>query len=168
MKIERLSVLLFVLIFMLPGIKTVDAQELTTIIFVRHAEKIDDSRDPELSEEGENRALRLAKMLENMPIDAIYSTDYKRTRGTIGPVAVAKQLDVQFYDPRDHARLDEILVANKGGTVLICGHSNSVPMTVNFYLDEERFEKFLETDYENFIVLTLKEKGDASVLHLKY
>src|SRR5690606_6629799 len=125
-------------------------------------------RDPELSESGEKRSIRLAEILENVDLDAIYSTNYKRTQGTVKHVATAKSVDVQLYNPGNNSQLDEIFETNRGKTILICGHSNSIPMTVNFYLDDERFDKFDESDYENLIILTLKDKGDASIVHLKY
>ena len=44
------------------------------IVLVRHAEKMDDSRDAELSETGRVRAEVLAALLKDMKIDTIFSS----------------------------------------------------------------------------------------------
>ena len=69
-------------------VKDAKAQDdITTLILVRHAEKVDDSRDPELSDMGKQRAEKLAQVLGSQSIDAIYSTDYIRTKDTCAPVS---------------------------------------------------------------------------------
>jgi broad specificity phosphatase PhoE len=141
---------------------------VTTIIVVRHAEKVDDSNDPDLSSEGEARAIRLAQMLENVEIDVIYSTNYKRTRGTVSPVASEKSLEILLYDPRNEVEYAQIFENYKGKTILISGHSNTVPMAANYYLGEDQLEKFDESDYDNFLILMVTEIGNAKLIHLRY
>lgn len=143
-------------------------QTVTTIIVVRHAEKVDDSNDPELSPEGEERALRLAQMLENTDIDVIYSTNYKRTLGTVHPIAEEKGLEILLYDSRNEVEYAQIFERNKGTTILIVGHSNTVPLAANHYLGEDRLEKFDESDYGNFFILIVTEIGNAKLIHLRY
>jgi broad specificity phosphatase PhoE len=53
------------------------------VIVVRHAEKISGS-DERLSDAGHARA-RLAAMLKDARVSAIYSTDTERTRDTVKP-----------------------------------------------------------------------------------
>ncbi|MGE0710812.1 MAG: histidine phosphatase family protein [Planctomycetota bacterium] len=91
---------------------------------VRHAEKESKGRDPALTEAGRTRAAALARMLADVPIEAVYSTDTLRTRGTAKPLCDAKQLEPQLYEP---GRLARALVAGKARTVLVVGHSNTVP-----------------------------------------
>src|SRR5688572_9324376 len=76
-----------------------------TIILVRHAEKVDASRDPELSAEGRQRAERLRRVIKKYKPGAVYSTDFKRTRDTVSPVASSRNLQIQTYDPGKHAEL---------------------------------------------------------------
>ncbi len=102
------------------------APQTTVIYLLRHAEKVDESRDSELSDAGRRRAAALAAMLRDVHFDAAYSTDFKRTRGTIEPIARARELTLDVRtDPRRLA--DHILHEQRGKTVLICGHSNTVP-----------------------------------------
>ena len=67
----------------------ISAAAPATIIVVRHAEKVDDSRDPALSEAGAKRAEALAEMLEHAGLDAVYASQYQRTRLTAMPAAEA-------------------------------------------------------------------------------
>jgi hypothetical protein len=77
------------------------AQTITTFILVRHAEKVMESgSDPELKPEGVKRAESFVGLFTKSSIDAIYSTNYKRTRNTVTPLANAKSLTVNslFFD----------------------------------------------------------------------
>lgn len=101
-------------------------QDGVVVYLVRHAEKVDDSRDPALSEAGKARAGRLAAMLRDAGITHVWSTDYQRTRHTAEPVARAASLTVELYDPRDPAGLATKLKATPGRH-LVVGHSNTTP-----------------------------------------
>ena len=46
----------------------------TTFILVRHAEKVDDSYDPDLSDLGYERVEKLTEKFERVNFDAVYST----------------------------------------------------------------------------------------------
>ena len=64
------------------------AEPVTTVIVVRHAEKAaEPAADPPLTAEGIARAEVLSKLLSTMPVTAILSTDYVRTRSTAAPLA---------------------------------------------------------------------------------
>ena len=104
------------------------AQE-NVVVLVRHAEKVDDSRDPELSDAGKARASALATMLRDMELDAVYSTDYIRTRETARPLANRLGLEVTIYDGGELGRLADELRASEGRT-LVVGHSNTTPELV--------------------------------------
>jgi broad specificity phosphatase PhoE len=101
-----------------------------TYVLVRHAEKgIDDARDPSLSEAGKNRAERLAELLANAPLTAAYSTAYQRTRQTAQPAADAHGIAVTTYDARMSPIefVAQLRSAHSRGTILVVGHSNTVP-----------------------------------------
>ncbi len=141
---------------------SVSVSAQTTYILVRHAEKESGSsnqmmsNDPMLSKEGEARALSLAKLLEKQPIDAIYSTNYNRTRNTVMPLAEAKGIAVQIYEKQPD-------VANMKGTVVICGHSNTIPALANLLIGKEQFKNFEDSDYGNILIIK-----DGSLIHLRY
>lgn len=99
----------------------------TTIYIVRHAEKADTSRDPELSEAGRARARTLAHVLTDAGLDAIFVTDTHRSRQTAAPIAAATGLTPTQYDARDAAALAATIAADHAGQqVLVVGHSNTL------------------------------------------
>lgn len=97
-----------------------------TIYLVRHAEKTDAADDPELTPAGRDRAETLAGLLENEPIEAIWSTDTRRTQATAAPLARRLGLEVRSYDAADLAAFAATL-QSAGETALVVGHSNTTP-----------------------------------------
>jgi broad specificity phosphatase PhoE len=105
------------------------------VFIVRHAEKQSDSNDREvpLSEAGKARARRLAEILRDAKIAAIYSTDFVRTLATAEPLAQANGQKVILYAPNgadgkvDMAPLvGRIRAEHAADNVLVVGHSNTV------------------------------------------
>jgi len=114
---------------------------------VRHTEKEADTSDPPLNAAGLKRAEDLKTRLSKVPLSAIYSSDYKRTRDTAAPVANDKSLDVIIYDPRDLDGLSNILSA-QNGVILVVGHSNTTPQLAKL-LGGEPGEPIVEkTEYD--------------------
>jgi broad specificity phosphatase PhoE len=104
-----------------------------TIVVVRHAEKTnDDPRDPALSAAGQARALRLATLLRGHELVAAYASDFRRTRQTATPAASSQGIVVTTYDVREPAATfaDTLRRTHASGTVLVVGHSNTVPELV--------------------------------------
>src|SRR5688572_932961 len=65
-----------------------------TVVLVRHAEKADQSRDPALSEAGQERALALATLMADRHPALILSSPLQRTRLTGQPTADAHDLTI--------------------------------------------------------------------------
>ena len=80
--------LLFFVVFSCQSIKKEKADlegKNTIYYFIRHAEKDRTdlkNKDPELTEIGIQRAKKWADYFDNIDLDLIYSTNYKRTRQT--------------------------------------------------------------------------------------
>ncbi len=140
----------------------------TTLIIVRHAEKLSEGQDPALTTEGTARADYLSELLSRQPISAVYSTPYVRTRLTGMPTATANDLQVLEYDPSDHEGfLKEVLAKHSGQTVLITGHSNTVPRMVNL-LTGSSLANFEDSDYGNLFVVTGNALRECTSLNLFY
>ena len=80
------------------------AQEVTTYYLVRHAEKDRSDKtnsNPELTEQGKQRAAKWSSVFGDVAFDAVYSTNYLRTIATAKPTATAQGLEIQFYNPRE-------------------------------------------------------------------
>ncbi|MBX2896120.1 MAG: histidine phosphatase family protein [Cyclobacteriaceae bacterium] len=153
------------IIFIALGFQFVNAQPptITTVILVRHAEKeTDDPKDPELSESGKQRAQRLAEVLKEIKVDAIYSTPYKRTRYTVAPLAEAKGLSVSTYDPSKKEEIDQLLQKFAGGTIVVAGHSNTVPDFANYLTGKTDFQNFDDSDYDNLLIVNVIERGKSA------
>lgn len=109
----------------------------TAFLVVRHAEKIeqdpDDPDDPALDASGLRRADALAELLAKVPLSAVYATPTRRARQTAEPLARRHGLEVRDYDPaQPPSALATVLhTRHAGATVLVVGHSNTVPGIVS-------------------------------------
>lgn len=102
--------------------------QVPTIFVSRHMRKAEGD-DPSLSAQGSADAVRLADLLKDRGIAAIFVTQTKRSRETAQPLATATGAPIESYDPRDNAALAK-RVAAIPGSILIVGHSNTVPAIV--------------------------------------
>lgn len=170
MKLKSILLLIILSICMSLTVYAQSNADITTFILVRHAEKVDDSADPDLSPEGYARAERLAEMLQNVEIDAIYSTDRIRTMETVRLDAEKNELVIENYDagePDENSRL--WLEKHTGETVLISGHSNTTPFFANALLGYEYYpDKFDESDYGNLLIITVAPDGSRKIVPLRY
>jgi 2,3-bisphosphoglycerate-dependent phosphoglycerate mutase len=145
------------------------SSELTTFILVRHAEKgSDGTDDPDLKPEGQERAKKFASLFSNTTIDAVYSTKFKRTRNTVTPIAKAKAQDVQVYESMKPEFVDQLISKHSGKTIVVAGHSNTVPQIANVLLGKDEFQNFPDTEYGNILIVTVLKRGDGKVVRLSY
>jgi probable phosphoglycerate mutase len=107
------------------------ASEPATIVYVvRHAERAEDgTNDPPISDAGEARARLLIPMLRDVALTHIHTTDFRRTRSTVAPIAAETGIDPRLYDPRDLSAFADRLRATPGRHVVV-GHSNTNPELV--------------------------------------
>lgn len=84
-------------------------------------------QDPALTEEGTRKAKLLPGWFAGKAAPrAIYTSTLRRARETAAPLAQKLGLTPKLYDPADTDALIA-LVAAEPGSVLIVGHSNTVP-----------------------------------------
>ncbi len=145
------------------------AQVETTLIFVRHAEK-STGNDPELSQAGHERAQRLVETLRDLDIAAIYSTPFNRTRQTVAPISKARNIAVTEYAASTPYGLfvSELLAKHKGKTVLVAGHSNTVPGMADAAFGKSSDIVIAEEDYGNIVIVKLREGADAKLERSRY
>ncbi|MBR9920261.1 MAG: histidine phosphatase family protein [Bacteroidetes bacterium] len=168
------SPVLFILPFLflactesLPEAPTSDCT-ITTYYLMRHAEKDTIPKDPDLSEVGVQRAQLLQEMFAQNELNAIYSTDYKRTMQTVQWIASHHQLDIRKYDPTERAAfIQGLRVNHTGQKVLIVGHSNTIPALLNYLTETTEYSTFPDHDYNDLFIVT--EAGNVvDVTHLEY
>ncbi len=151
-----------------------ESQATTTMIFVRHAEKaLTPIDDPVLTPEGQLRARELARQLVDADvvagIDAIYSTDYRRTVQTAQPVADELKLEINLYDPDDNeAVLARILKEHKGKIILVVGHSDTLPTLIADLGASKLVPPIAENEYDNIYLVSIPWFGKTKTIRLRY
>ncbi|TYB79687.1 phosphoglycerate mutase family protein [Bizionia myxarmorum] len=136
-----------------------DDKALTTLYFIRHAEKDrsnSENKNPHLTETGLARAAYWADVFQSVKFDAIYTTNYKRTIETGLPTAQNNNLEIQFYDG-DLLDADKMLKENKGNNVLIVGHSDTTPKFVNKFLGIESYQEIDDSNNSNLYIITISD-----------
>lgn len=144
------------------AVSTATAQ--STIFIVRHAEKADATKDPDLSEAGRARAEALATMLKDANITAIYATEFKRTQQTAAPLAKALGISSTNLAAKDIATLTAKL-RSSNGNALVVGHGDTIPTLIKALAISEPIN-ITENDYDNLFVVVLAEK--PHLIHLHY
>lgn len=124
----------------------------TTVLLVRHADR-QGSADA-LSPGGTARAQELADVLEKSGISAIYTSEAVRTQQTAAPTASLLGITPTAVASADVAALvGAIRGGHSGQTVLVVGHSNTLPQIIAEFGGPAL--TIGETEYDNFFVLTL-------------
>ena len=146
---------------------TTAQSETTTIYLIRHAEKSDSSQNPELSEEGIKRSVRWTKLFEKTKIDVFYTTLTRRTQMTCSTIATSKQKDMIFYDATKFS-LKETIEKHPGKTILIVGHSNTIPTQINTFLQKDIYPQIDEEQFGNLYTITVNgDKIEHKMTHHK-
>lgn len=141
----------------------------TTFMLVRHAETTGIGSNPGLSASGQARTEALQRSLGNVPLAAVFSTNFNRTMQTAQPVADDHALPVNNYNPFAlNPFVDGVLSDFHSEVVLVVGHSNTTPDLLNVLIGSNTYSTLPETEYDNLFVVTVFEKGRAEVIHLKY
>jgi broad specificity phosphatase PhoE len=142
------------------------------ILLTRHAEKADYSSDPGLSIEGAHRAIALSELPVTQEVNEIYTTSYRRTIETALPLAqrlgiLSRTVNFTGSHAALRALTDDLLDSAKAGTVLVVGHSNTVPLIIqslggpsDIFLTEE--------DFGDLFILTIDGEGRVSLERERY
>ena len=142
------------------------AQEITTYYFIRHAEKLridKTDKNPNLNFNGYKRAEAWKDVFSDVPFDAIYSTDYNRTKLTAKPTATSKNLPILLYNP--NTMYSEAFQNNtKGKTVLVVGHSNTTNVFANKILGIEKYKEIKDNNNSNLYIVTISNGKISSIL----
>jgi len=138
---------------------------VTTVYLVRHGEKKLDNDDPDLTEAGQQRAQALAHALRSVPLDAIFSTDTRRTRQTAAPAA--RSLEVRLYGKEDVARVI-MHIRRTPGRYLVVGHSNTTPDLVSRLGGDPGAAIDENTEFDRLYVLVLHPDGSVVTVLLRY
>lgn len=157
--------LLLALLLMLAAVARAEPEWL---ILVRHAEKAaEPGDDPGLSEAGQRRAEQLAALLSDAGVTHILTSDRRRTQATAALLARALGLQPQVIATRGGDHLAALLAAvraQRGGTLLVVGHSNTVPALIAA-LGGPRLPFICENRFGHALLMRMGEPG---LLRLRY
>ena len=149
----------------------------TTVVIVRHAEAIPDAgSDPGLSDAGIARAAALRDALKDAGVAAVFTTQYQRTvltgepiasamkaaavKGTIGPGSGG--LDAYVRD-----LVQTVHETYAGRTVLLVGHSNTVPALVKAFSGVS-IADLAHDSYDQMFVVTTAAAGSGRLVRARY
>jgi broad specificity phosphatase PhoE len=142
------------------------------VILVRHAElpgtAMADPKSMPLSAEGKARAQRLAGMLKDSGIAAIYVTDFARTNQTAQPLASEiGRMPTVVPKGNPLELVERMRRENAGQVVLLVGHTDTLPGLITA-LGVPLDVKIDAQDYSNIFVVTPKSQGASGFLRLHY
>lgn len=147
---------------------TAAAEDATTILFVRHADRL--GEDDALTEEGKARAKVLGDLAKTMRVTAIYSTETNRTQNTAKPAAVLLDLEITPYNfvpgRPDPNWFQELLARHQGDTVLIVGHSNTLNGLIQGFGGTGTYP-IEHSEYDRMFAVTVQD-GKAEVAALRF
>ena len=143
--------------------------QVTTVLVVRHAEKASPTaKDPHLSAAGKVRAKDLAHAAGASGVTAIYATHFQRTQETVAPLAALLHLTpvVKNADQTEEL-VEEIKTTRRGQTVLVCGHSDTVPDIVK-RLSGVVVDPIPDTRFDGLYVVTLNDDETGRATRVRY
>jgi broad specificity phosphatase PhoE len=143
------------------------AQNPSTIILVRHAEKAGPTGDVPLNDAGLARAQTLAHVLIDAGVKNIFVTEFKRTKETAAPAAAQFHLTPEVRPAADVDRfVAELRKMPAGSTTLVVGHSNTIPSILE-KLGAGPVKAIEDAEYDYLLIVTLYA-GKARLLTLRY
>lgn len=154
------SLLLGLFLFTFAGSNTFAQYKKLTVILLRHAERDQSDKDnpnPQLSAEGKLRAQRLVKVINKYKPDAIYTTNYIRTRATIAPLAQSRRMMYQIYDPRNLNQMRDLILSGKIKRLVVVGHSNTTPALANLLTEPNKYKDLAESEYDKIWIVKIRK-----------
>jgi phosphohistidine phosphatase SixA len=151
----------------LPG---AHAQNVRTIFFVRHADKVSDDTDASLSDAGHRRAACLANTLADAHIEQIFTSDLQRTQQTASPLAEKLHLKPVAIPLSQPEKLIEAIRSGKAENVLVVWHDQTLPGILRA-LGAPEITPIAHTEYDRFLILTLaagKKHSEPRLTTLRY
>ena len=146
----------------------------TVVILVRHAEKAaTGGNDPDLTPVGRQRAEDLAVTLRNASVEAVVVTERRRTHQTAAPLVRARNLVPDTVGlgatVPEHAAAVARRVRERhaGRTVLVVGHSNTIPPIIAA-LGGPVFPEICDAVHSGLYVMVLRADGPPQLIQSRY
>ncbi len=132
----------------------------TTVIILRHAERLSDDKDTPLSEAGLVRAKALVPLLSAMKPDVVIISELQRTRQTVAPYLENTRLVPLVRSNEKCAELAaEILKNWRGKTVLVAWHRGPNIDLAKSLGAKDPFPQWGPNTYDRYWIITVKADG---------
>jgi len=143
---------------------------MVTVLLVRHAD-VDvpppiGNPDPSLNVKGVLRANELARVAEVAGVTAIFTSDLKRTKETVAPLATRVGLPQPLPVVSDVDQFAADVGAGKFGTVvLVVGHTNTIPLIIDALVSPP--QSVAVQGFDNLYLVSLAI-GASQMIRLRY
>ncbi|MEM7516154.1 MAG: histidine phosphatase family protein, partial [Planctomycetota bacterium] len=124
------------------------------------------------------RAAALRDLVAHAGVTHLFSSDYKRTKNTLAPLAESTGLEIEIRQPHAFAEVAaELWALPPGSVAVVSGHSNTTPGLVRALggvptgLESDAPDaKLGEKDYDRLYLVTLAgaEKPSVGTIELRY
>jgi broad specificity phosphatase PhoE len=164
---KKFYIIILLILGIQSNIHSQQSDETFTIYLVRHSEKdlfSDNSIDPPLTKCGEQRSENLSAFLKDVELDAIYSTNYTRTKNTALPTSISKNMVIKQYDAQDLESFSKFLIKKKQNA-LVVGHSNTTGVLAGLLVGQEIGAFDLNIYNRIYQVVIYKNQGRLHLLN---
>ena len=154
----HLLTLIFLLLNVAPSEK-----KTTTIYLITQAEQDEGKMDPLLSPAGVVRTRAWGKYFKDKNITTFYTTNMGRSRETATYIAdyiVPKEKRAAFlirrYEPWNF-NLEHLVQSHKGESILVIGHTNSIPTHVNALIGTKEYSEIPKWEFDYLYIIKIKK-----------
>jgi phosphohistidine phosphatase SixA len=135
-----------------------------TFYLVRHAEKdlSDTTENPQLTDEGVQRAFNLVSVLKDVKVDAIFSTKYDRNINTVKPLSGKTHKEIEIYEWHDWTpTVDKITKEKSLEIIVICGHGDNLLPMIEHLGGTKPQESLGHHEYDKIFKVTVFEDSTS-------
>lgn len=137
----------------------------TTVIILRHAERLSDDKDSLLSDAGQARARALVPWLTALKPDVVIVSELQRTRQTVAPfLEKTKRVALIRSNEKCAELAAEILKDWRGRTVLLSWHRGPHAELARALGAKEPFPVWAHDTYDRYWVITITSGGAATLV----
>ncbi|MGH7711046.1 MAG: histidine phosphatase family protein [Gemmatimonadaceae bacterium] len=158
---------------LLVALSAVACEKVTTYVLVRHAEPAA-GVDPPLSLPGGQRAHALIDVMRQSHVAVVFHSQFVRTTETAESVATAlnvPRIEIPVTAGQEQVQVDSTLRHVRstfaGRTVLIVGHSNTVPLAVSS-LGVANAPPIGPNDFHHLFIVVKHGSNPGKLIHARY
>ena len=73
---------------------------------------------------------------------------------------------VKEYPPSDEKAFADMLAKHQGEKIVICGHSNTIPILLNYFTESTAHGALKEEEYDKIFIISKSTSGKSATLKL--